>query len=471
MAAAIVRPEILTTRYERLVERWIDDVASWSTAKKTVVAMAIAAVFHSVVGACVFGVMSTIPELVHLRRVAVVFVAWVLVVLGLMLTALVPLRRGTDGRWTVYLVVVVYGTFVAVTVTLFGLGSTPWFAIAPLVVLFVPMYYDLRAGRFALGYLMVALPTASALELAGLIPHAPLMLERSFEAQRVLGWHLATYLYVLAVLGYVFVMVHFSVSVRDAQQRRLERTQRDLEAASRHKSEFLASMSHELRTPLNAVIGFSEVLQSAMFGPLNAKQAEYVDDILDSGRHLLSLINDILDLAKIEAGRDELSPSRFDLRAAIANALTLTRERAGRQGLRLECRIEDAIDAIEADERKVKQVLLNLLTNAVKFTPSGGTVTVSALRSHEGVTVAVADTGIGIAPEHQETIFTEFWQVAGHHTRTQEGTGLGLALARRFVELHGGRLWVESAVGRGSVFRFTLPGAPAAMLASGRMAS
>jgi signal transduction histidine kinase len=251
--------------------------------------------------------------------------------------------------------------------------------------------------------------------------------------------------------------VHFSVSVRERQQERLEAARRNLEAASRHKSEFLANMSHELRTPLNAVIGFSEVLQAHMFGPLNEKQAEYVDDILHSGRHLLSLINDILDLSKIEAGRLELEPSTFDLAAAIDNAMTLTKERALRRGLRLERQIAQDVGAIHADERKVKQVLINLLSNAVKFTPEGGTITIRALRAVDAVTVAVRDTGIGIAPSDQELIFEEFRQVGNDYTRKQEGTGLGLALARRFAELHGGRLSVESALGNGSTFTLTIP--------------
>jgi signal transduction histidine kinase len=229
-------------------------------------------------------------------------------------------------------------------------------------------------------------------------------------------------------------------------------------------------MSHELRTPLNAVIGFSEVLQARMFGPLNDKQAEYVDDILQSGRHLLSLINDILDLSKIEAGRAELQPSTFDVAGAIDNAMVLTKERAVRRGLRLERNLAPDLGAVQADERKVKQVLINLLSNAVKFTPEGGTITVSGTRGPAAITLAVHDTGIGIAPEDQALIFEEFRQVGNDYTRKQEGTGLGLALARRFVELHGGRLSVESTPGRGSTFSFTLPQdatAPARIAAGG----
>ena len=231
-----------------------------------------------------------------------------------------------------------------------------------------------------------------------------------------------------------------------------------LEAASRHKSEFLANMSHELRTPLNAIIGFSEILAEKMFGDINEKQTEYLQDILESGRHLLSLINDILDLSKIEAGRMELEVSDFDLPNAIDNALILVRERANRRGITLAHSVDERLGTIRGDERKVKQVLLNLLSNALKFTPEGGRIDVGA-GGHDGVAeIAVTDTGVGIAPEDQEAVFEEFRQV-GTADKKVEGTGLGLALSRKFIELHGGRIWVESEVGKGSTFRFTLPSA------------
>ena len=232
---------------------------------------------------------------------------------------------------------------------------------------------------------------------------------------------------------------------------------RQLEAASRHKSEFLANMSHELRTPLNAILGFSEVLAERMFGEVNEKQAEYLQDILSSGRHLLSLINDILDLAKVEAGRLELELGRFHLPTALDNALTLVRERATRHGITLTQTVDERLGDIVADERKVKQILLNLLSNAVKFTPEGGRVGLTATAADGVVTIAVSDTGIGIAPEDQAAIFEEFRQVGRDDTRKQEGTGLGLTLAKKFVELHGGRIWVQSHVGQGSTFTFTLP--------------
>jgi signal transduction histidine kinase len=245
-----------------------------------------------------------------------------------------------------------------------------------------------------------------------------------------------------------------------ARTQELQEANRQLEAASRHKSEFLANMSHELRTPLNAIMGFSEVLLERMFGELNEKQAEFVQDVLGSGRHLLALINDILDLAKVEAGRMDLQLAPVNLPLAIESAVSLIRERAGRQGISLSVTADETLGEFVADERKVRQILLNLLSNAVKFTPDGGRVETTAVRAGDWVEIAVRDTGIGIAPEDQAAVFEEFRQVGGHHTQTREGTGLGLALAKRFVELHGGTIRVQSAVGQGSTFTFTLPGRP-----------
>jgi len=190
---------------------------------------------------------------------------------------------------------------------------------------------------------------------------------------------------------------------------------------------------------------------------LNEKQAEYTEDILSSGRHLLSLINDILDLAKIEAGRMELDPSKFDFSLAVENAMTLVRERATRHGIRLVQTVDERIGDFVADERKIKQVLLNLLSNAVKFTAEGGRIDVNARLADGSVEVSVTDTGIGIAEKDQEAIFEEFRQVGSDYTRKREGTGLGLSLTKKFVEMHGGKIWVESEVGKGSTFTFTLP--------------
>ena len=239
--------------------------------------------------------------------------------------------------------------------------------------------------------------------------------------------------------------------------REIEEKGRQLELANRHKSEFLSNMSHELRTPLNAIIGFSEVLLERMFGEMNEKQEDYLKDIHSSGQHLLSLINDILDLAKVEAGRMELNPTTFDLPAAIDNALTLIRERAMHHGIALATEIDSQLGELNADERKLKQILLNLLSNAVKFTPEGGRITVGARRLRDMVEIAVNDTGIGIAPKDQAAVFEEFKQVGRDYTRKAEGTGLGLALTRKLVELHGGVMRLESEPGKGSTFSFTLP--------------
>ncbi len=237
----------------------------------------------------------------------------------------------------------------------------------------------------------------------------------------------------------------------------IEQKSRELEAASRHKSEFLANMSHELRTPLNAVIGFSDVLESGMTGELTDKQAEYVRDISSSGKHLLDLVNEILDLSKVEAGRMELETSTFPLTDTILATFNFVRERAARHAIELAADVPTDLGTITADERKIRQVLLNLLSNAVKFTPDGGWIGVAARRQDGEVTVSVKDTGIGIAAADQPSVFEEFRQVGKADDRSREGTGLGLTLAKRFVELHGGRIWVESEVGKGSCFTFALP--------------
>jgi signal transduction histidine kinase len=241
-----------------------------------------------------------------------------------------------------------------------------------------------------------------------------------------------------------------------ASNREIEDKSRQIEVASQHKSEFLANMSHELRTPLNAIIGFSEVLTDRMFGELNEKQEEYLKDIYSSGTHLLSLINDILDLSKIEAGRMELELTDFHLPTALDNALMLVRERAGRRAIALEMNVDERLDQVRADERKVRQVVLNLLSNAIKFTPEGGRIEVGAVQRNGFVEVSVSDTGVGIAPEDQEAVFEEFRQV-GTAEKKAEGTGLGLTLCRKFIELHGGRIFVRSQLGVGSTFTFSLP--------------
>jgi signal transduction histidine kinase len=249
---------------------------------------------------------------------------------------------------------------------------------------------------------------------------------------------------------------------REIQEKsaQLEVANRQLEVANKHKSDFLANMSHELRTPLNAIIGFSEALMDRMFGDMNEKQLDYQKDIHESGKHLLSLINDILDLSKIEAGRMELELSTFHLPTAVSNAVTLIRERAMRHGIALGVDIDPRLGEFQADERKVKQILLNLLSNAVKFTPDGGRVDLSATMDTDKVEIAVKDTGVGIALEDQASLFEEFKQLGRDSNRKAEGTGLGLALTKRLVELHGGQILVDSAVGKGSTFRVMLPTFP-----------
>jgi signal transduction histidine kinase len=239
--------------------------------------------------------------------------------------------------------------------------------------------------------------------------------------------------------------------------RELDEKTRQLEVASQHKSEFLANMSHELRTPLNAVIGFSDVLLERMFGELNERQDEYLHDIRNSGQHLLELINEILDLSKVEAGRMELELGPVSLPDMLRDALAMVRERAERHRLSLELEIDDGVPAVLADELKLKQVVLNLLTNAVKFTADGGAIAMSAQLVGDEVRVTVRDTGIGIPEQDQDRIFEAFQRGDRRSHTSTEGTGLGLTLSKRIVELHGGRVWLTSRVGAGSTFGFAIP--------------
>lgn len=263
-----------------------------------------------------------------------------------------------------------------------------------------------------------------------------------------------------------------------------------LEEASRHKSHFLANMSHELRTPLNAVIGFSDLLLTQTFGSLNEKQARYLRHVHTSGQDLLALINDVLDLSKIEAGRMKLYPQAGPLGEILKGHIDMVRPLAGKKDLAITLRAQPEDVQVWCDYMQLRRIMYNLLSNAIKFTPAGGQITVSAwcvqgsratassaepfrVQGLEGtdpesstmndgprgdfVEIAVQDTGIGIKPEDQERIFLEFEQVEGSHQRQLQGTGLGLALTKRLVELHGGRIWVKSEVGRGSTFTFVLP--------------
>ncbi len=254
--------------------------------------------------------------------------------------------------------------------------------------------------------------------------------------------------------------------------RELEEKKGLLEEVSRHKSAFLARMSHELRTPLNAIIGFAEVLLDEELAPSEDDQREFLGHILASGRHLLGLINEVLDLSKIEAGKMDLRRSRVEAGALIEEVAASVKALAAEKQISLSTAIAPALPPLWGDQAKVRQVLLNLVGNALKFTPAGGTVGIGARYVPAGgqdsssderggrMEISVADTGIGIPPEEQERIFQEFQQVPGAEGKEQ-GTGLGLALAKRLVELHGGTIRVQSAPGQGSTFTFTLPaGAP-----------
>ena len=244
----------------------------------------------------------------------------------------------------------------------------------------------------------------------------------------------------------------------DRYRRELENAWSIAEKTSLAKSEFLANMSHELRTPLNSVIGFSEVLQDQLFGQINDKQQEYVKNILTSGRHLLSLINDILDLSKVESGKMVLDLSAFSLRETLDASLMMLREKALKGGIDLRSELAELDEVkIVADQRKLKQILYNLLSNAVKFTPAGGTVDVSAVQDGDFIEITVADSGIGLRQEDIPKLFRAFTQLESVYTKEYEGTGLGLALTRHLVELHGGRIWVKSEFGTGSRFIFTIP--------------
>jgi signal transduction histidine kinase/CheY-like chemotaxis protein/HAMP domain-containing protein len=231
----------------------------------------------------------------------------------------------------------------------------------------------------------------------------------------------------------------------------------ELTAASKMKSEFLANMSHELRTPLNSIIGFSEVLHDETFGPLNEKQLKYTGNILTSGKHLLGLINNVLDLSKVEAGKMELFYEDFSISAVFDEVLAVTAPMVSKKNIVMETKINPELTTIKADKNKIKQILLNFLGNSIKFTPEGGSTTIEAHRVDDMAQISIIDTGIGISQEDQKKIFQPFKQLDSSTSRKYEGTGLGLALVKRFIELHGGKVWVESELDIGSTFTFTIP--------------
>jgi signal transduction histidine kinase len=246
----------------------------------------------------------------------------------------------------------------------------------------------------------------------------------------------------------------------EERTKQLEEAVEVAEASNRTKSEFLASMSHELRTPLNAIIGFSQVLHEKYFGELNEKQAEYIADIVDSGKHLLSLINDILDLSKIEAGKMELDISEVKIAELLQGSLVMIKEKAMAHNISLDLKIAENINgaSIRGDERRLKQVMFNLLSNSAKFTPDGGAILVEAKKTETEITVSVTDTGIGMTTQEQKRLFEAFYQASGGIKGKTPGTGLGLAITRSIIEKHGGRIWMESAgLNKGSTFSFTLP--------------
>ena len=368
-----------------------------------------------------------------------------------------------------------FGAVLAVVVFVFAARIPLWFvhigALIVNVALMVTAYYAGEVFVFALmPYVAVATVLAMICRIGPLLVHLVMVsaavafvINARSDPSNVepFSTDIAGFIVILGVLavsagsgawlvGRVRVLAR-----REHNQRRIADDARaELEVVSGHKSAFLANMSHELRTPLNAIIGFSDLLDSGMAGDLTDKQREYIDDIRSSGHHLLALINDVLDIAKVEAGKYELDISRFPLSEPLLEGARIVRDRALEAGIDLDVSIDPNLGYVEADERKVRQIVLNLLSNAVKFTPRGGRVNVAAVAANGRYEVSVRDTGVGIAPDDQERIFDEFTRADG---TTEEGTGLGLALARRFVELHGGRIWVESAIGRGSTFRFTLP--------------
>lgn len=278
---------------------------------------------------------------------------------------------------------------------------------------------------------------------------------------KTLIFFITTFLAILAILGVFIWRAYFSVSHYEKvilnQNTKITENNLRLMEASRNKSEFLANMSHELRTPLNSIIGFSEVLLEKYFGELNPKQTSYVQNINNSGQHLLELINDVLDLSKIEAGQFELQKSQFKLSKVFELVIDILNVRAKKKNIEFTNTGVDNLGQFYADERALRQILLNLLTNAIKFTPEGGKVTLNAICNDQNLEVAISDTGIGIAKENQEAVFEEFIQVNSTATKSQEGTGLGLAIVRRLIEMHGGQIYLVSELGKGSTFSFHIP--------------
>jgi len=244
--------------------------------------------------------------------------------------------------------------------------------------------------------------------------------------------------------------------MQEAYTRELESRNREVERANQLKSEFLASMSHELRTPLHTIIGFAELLGEELEGPLNDKQKRFINHIHTDSIHLLALINDILDISKIESGRLGLRRETFDIGGTLEEALSSVRPQAAAKSIAIETSLSLPA-TIFADRLRVKQVLFNLLSNALKFTPNGGKILINAALRDSVIEISVSDTGIGIAKEQHEAVFDKFYQVGSTTKGVREGTGLGLAITKALVEEHGGGIWLESEPGKGSRFTFTIP--------------
>ncbi len=357
-----------------------------------------------------------------------------------------------------------------------------WLFIYPLAVFFM---LGLHVGAIfcAVFYAAIVFVLVFQAAFPSLIP-----LEKDFKVRFLISMFLVTFLSIF----YELIRLKYQKGVEDRQakleeeKRNLQIAKRAAEQASIAKSEFLANMSHELRTPLNHIIGFTELVVDKAAGDLTPQQEEYLGDVLSSSRHLLSLINDILDLSKVEAGKMELHLSEVNLRGILENSLVMFKEKALKHGLRISTDLDGIPKEIQADERKLKQIVYNLLSNAVKFTPDGGTILLSArplLYRNQGwvtpnggrvevpchpagagdwVQIMVRDTGIGLKKEDWERIFVPFEQADNSATRKYQGSGLGLSLTKNFVELHGGWIWAKSdGEGRGSTFSFLIPVSPA----------
>lgn len=310
---------------------------------------------------------------------------------------------------------------------------------------------DRAAVRALLGQIDADNAPDCALPMAGHVGE-----KREFDVPLRSGRFLRAYQAPLAEGGVILTFTDITPLTRTAAA--LRQAKEQAEAASRAKTQFLANVSHELRTPLNGIIGYAEALGGGYFGTLPPRHQEYVDTIARSGRHLLSLINDLLDVARAESGHLVLHPEPVDLPRAIDTALRVVQWRAEEHQLTLRVDVPADLPRIDADARMVQQMLLNLLQNAIKFTPVGGTVTISSMRDASGgVRLAVADTGIGIAPEHQQAVMDPFYQVENAETRRHDGTGLGLPLAKSFIEAHGGWLELDSQLGRGTIVRLIFP--------------